>query len=573
MSLYRAPLSSWLSVGLVAATAICQQPAQQPAPQPARAASKLPVREVTVFKDGHAYLIREMPLAAAGRQRIVLDELPAPVLGTFWPYASGGGKLISAVAGRQEVDEEVPAVDMRQIARANVGKDVAVQDYNNNRIEGRLVDVAARSGDADENRNPNLPVTDVLLVATATGTRALPLAQVRDLEIRGELQRHFTQRRQDERLSLEVDGGGEGATVGVMYVQRGLRWIPSYRLDIDGAGAAKVQLQATLVNDLIDLERATVHLVIGVPKFEFQGLVDPISLQQELAQVAANVRDSARFSNMLSNSLMTQSMGYMAERAAGQGQDPDPAVQGSEANEDLFVFTLRDVTLEVGERLVMPIESFDLAYRDVYKLDVTFAPPMEVRQNLQSQQVLELAKELAAPKAVHVLRLTNKAKAPLTTAPALVFNKGRILAQGRMRYTPIGAETDLAINTAVDICVTTEEHEKGRVANAERFDGNQYGRIDLVGSIVLRNDKRQAVEIVVTRRILGLADTVGQDGAMQQLDLVNLWQDEARPIWWSWWNWPYWWFRFNGFGEFRWKVTLEPKASTTLEAGWHYFWR
>ena len=548
---------------LVLATVYAQQP-----PAPAKTGTALPVREVTVFKDGHAYLMREMPLAAAGRQQVVLDALPVPVLGTFWPYAGGGGRLVSARAGRDTVQEQVTAVDMAEIARANLGKEVMVVDYNQNRVEGRLVAVTPSSADGQQIQQPR----ELILVATATGTRAMPIAQVRDLEIRGELQRTVSRERQQERLTLDVDAG-EGATVGVMYVQQGLRWIPSYRLDVDGAGAAKVQLQATLVNDLIDLDRATVHLVIGVPKFEFAGLVDPISLQQEVAEVAARAPHNARFSNMLSNSLMTQSMGYQVMGESAPGQNPDPSVQGGEANEDLFVFTLRDVTLKVGERLVLPIESFDLVYRDVYKLDVAFAPPMEVRQNLQSNQVLELVKELAAPKAVHVLRLRNKGKAPLTTAPALVFHKGRILAQGRMRYTPIGAETDLAINTAIDVCVTTEEHEKGRIANAERFDGNQYGRIDLVGTIALRNDKRQAVELEVTRRVLGLTDSVGQGGSMQQMDLVSLGNEVARPVWWSWWSWPYWWFRFNGFGEFRWTVTLEPGKTITLEAGWHYFWR
>jgi len=36
---------------------------------------------------------------------------------------------------------------------------------------------------------------------------------------------------------------------------------------------------------------------------------------------------------------------------------------------------------------------------------------------------------------------------------------------------------------------------------------------------------------------------------------------------------PYWLFRFNGFGEFAWKATLTPGASTKGEATWHCFWR
>src|SRR5262245_28144987 len=71
-------------------------PASPPAPavreEPARGgSSRLSVKEVTVFKDGHAFVLEEgvMPVDESGS--VVLDRLPAPVLGTFWPFAAAGG--------------------------------------------------------------------------------------------------------------------------------------------------------------------------------------------------------------------------------------------------------------------------------------------------------------------------------------------------------------------------------------------------------------------------------------------------------------------------------------------------
>ena len=93
-------------------------PAQQPATV---SASTLPVREVTVFKDGHAFVLREEPLPADAGGEVVLDELPTPLLGTFWPYASDGARLVSATAGRVDVTERVESSDLRQLAAANVG--------------------------------------------------------------------------------------------------------------------------------------------------------------------------------------------------------------------------------------------------------------------------------------------------------------------------------------------------------------------------------------------------------------------------------------------------------------------
>jgi hypothetical protein len=531
--------------------------AQTPSlPRPA-----LPVREVTVFKDGHAYVLREQSLAPDAGGRVVLEELPVPVMGTFWPYAVGGARLVSAKAGSEEVTREVEALDLRQLIEANLGKRVRIKDSADDELLGTLRGVPKR-----EQGNG----ASFVLVENENGTRAVPLEQVRWIEIEGEAGRKVAQKERREQLSLEVSGGGADAKVGVVYVQRGLRWIPSYKLDIDGAGTARVQLQAALQNDLIDLEDATVNLVIGVPSFEFKDLVDPISLQRELAQVAERMDFGQNFSNRLSNSLMTQAAGFVEQDAAAALPG---AVSGAEAAEDLFVFTVQRITLKKGERMVLPLREFTLKYEDVYTLDLPLSPPMDVRTQLQSDRLMELARQLAAPKVMHVLRLRNTSDAPLTTAPALVLSKGRVLAQGRMSYAPLGAETDLVINPAIDISVKVDESERGRTPNAESWNGEQYGRIDLDGTVELRNAKSTPVRLEVRRAVLGMADSVGQKGERRQLDLVALSGESRSTTWWSWWNWPYWWFHFNGFGEFRWKLTLEPGASTRLDCGWHYFWR
>ena len=68
------------------------------------ALARMPVRELTVFKDGHAFVMHQgkMPTNEAGE--VLMDYLPAPVLGTFWPYAAEKGvKLASVTAGQRRV--------------------------------------------------------------------------------------------------------------------------------------------------------------------------------------------------------------------------------------------------------------------------------------------------------------------------------------------------------------------------------------------------------------------------------------------------------------------------------------
>ena len=64
---------------------------------PAGAVARLPVKEVTVFKDGHAFVLHEgkQPVGAGGD--VVMDYLPAPVIGTFWPFSADRRAKLSAV--------------------------------------------------------------------------------------------------------------------------------------------------------------------------------------------------------------------------------------------------------------------------------------------------------------------------------------------------------------------------------------------------------------------------------------------------------------------------------------------
>lgn len=542
-------------------------PCQEPEPAPTKTGSwKLPVRELTAFKDGHAFVRCEAPVPDGGDGTLVLDELPTPVLGTFWPYALDGAELVYARAGRPEVTSRRPARDLLELCEANVGKfvNLDVGAEHGLPIGGRLLDVKHPEGGSG-----------LLLLEHNAGTRIVPIARVRELHVQGAFGRDVERSEARARLELKVRVDEVGARVGVVYVQQGFRWIPSYQIDLDGDGKARVRMQATLVNDLVDIDGATVHLVVGVPRFAFADLVDPISLQEQMAQVQRVDQwgqTQHQFSNMLSNSLMTQMpVQYEAARAPAP-TGADPKVYEGEGNEDLFVLPVRDVTLKKGERMVVPVATFELSYTDVYRLDVPIAPPFDYRNTVQDQRAQQLARELAAPKVRHVLRITNRDEAPLTTAPALVLRQGKVLAQAHLRYTPRGAETDLEINVAVDVQVDVDDRETGREPNVV-VDRSRYQRVSASGTIQLKNRKAKAIRVEVERRILGRIGEVGQEGRPEQLDLLSAWDEVDRPQWWSWWGWPWWWYRYNGVGVARWQVDLQPGGEVTLDSNWSYLWQ
>jgi hypothetical protein len=90
----------------------------------------------------------------------------------------------------------------------------------------------------------------------------------------------------------------------------------------------------------------------------------------------------------------------------------------------------------------------------------------------------------------------------------------------------------------------------------------------------LVNHRDQAVEVEVTRHILGILDTAGQDGTVEQVSWAEGgWANaDGLPSWWAWHSWAPWWYEFNGIGRITWKVKLEPGKGIDLDYTWHYFW-
>ena len=66
------------------------------------ALANMPVKEVTVFKDGHAFVLHEGPMPTDAEGNVVLDYLPTPIVGTFWSYsAQTDVKLTGVVSGKR----------------------------------------------------------------------------------------------------------------------------------------------------------------------------------------------------------------------------------------------------------------------------------------------------------------------------------------------------------------------------------------------------------------------------------------------------------------------------------------
>ena len=563
--------------------------AAPPSTQPTEVSS-LPITEVTSFKDGHAFVVHagSLPLTAEGTA--MLEQLPTPVLGTFWASSADEGlKLTGVVAGQRTISRPQAALTVPELLEANQGRKVMIREDDGRMYAGTVVRVLTRDTSKpptpEESARPGAGPTlktkersNLVQLATAEGTRFVPMDRIRELAFPDTPQTDVPGEQTKPTLTLHFDGPAarpKAVKVNMAYVQKGFRWIPNYRVVLDGKGGAHVQLQATLINELADLSNATVHLVVGVPSFAFKDTLDPMALQEGAVRLSSYLHEPSQAMNMFSNAIMSQTVRMSESPRPAQEANPLPELPADGgSSDDLFIFTVHGITCRKGDRMVVPVAEFEMTYTDAYRLTIQPGPPKDVARAPGHQDNQQFASLIAAPKPTHVLQLLNKSSTPLTTAPALIIRDGKAAAQAIMTYTPPGSTAALDLTSAVNITVGREESEKSRTPNALHWRGINLVRVDLTGKITLTNHHGRDVELGVTRMTLGQVDSADNDGRIEavnnaEMDRSNL---PGWPSWYGWYSWPWYWSELNPVGRIRWTIKLKPGESVTLNYGWHYFW-
>jgi len=549
-----------LAAAFVLMTALSLTAQEAPAPAAPPPPPTLPIREITVFKDGHAMLLHEGELPVDPAGNVVMEGLPQPVMGSFWPYSADPKAPLSAVvAGHRKVKVDRDAASVADLLSANKGAQVTLMTRSRGEaISGTLVSIQG----------------GFLLLKGTEGLRPIALDAVDTVTIRDRSETRLTEEQDRTALTLRLDWGAQPAAktarVGMMYLQKGIRWIPSYRIDIDGKGKATVKLQATLVNELADLENVDAHLVVGVPSFAFKDTPDPVSLQRTVAALSRYFQQESQTAYAFGNSIYSQSS-RAGEVRRGVEAAPAEAPAGDDSKEDIFVFPVKKLSLKKGEVLVLPVAEFAVDYKDVFTVDIPMTPPRDVQARMAGRAPSEAERLHFAPKVMHKIRLTNKTATPITTAPALILQNGRLLAQGMTTYTSVGGQSDVEITTAVDIQVKKTETEKDRVPNALKWRGDNFQQLFLEVRVCLSNYRKVPVEVEVTRVVLGDVRDAGK-GVVEKVNLMEDPKGAERQPYYAWYSDWWWWNQVNPVSRITWKATLEPGKNTDLDYAWSYYW-
>lgn len=540
--------------------------------------SGLPVKDIMVFKDGHAFIHHEGAVPLRDDGTAVLDGLPVPVLGTFWSSGTAGDAVVTRVtASSEEVETEQKAQDLFSLLRANIGKEVGVTDADGETVQGVLKDMLENEPSISSAGAPEAaaaswtPQSSLVLIQTEAGLKALPFSRVRDAMFLSEPSLNGRRTETRGRLTFAFDTDGAQlpaeAVVSVSYVQKGIRWIPGYRIDLDGERTAKVRLQATVLNELADVENATVHLVVGVPSLKFTGNNDPMSLQKTVAELTEHFAQRSPMMHF-SNTIMTQmaSNEFTPMAATAEPAFPEtPELVENSAQDDLHIFTLDEFRLAKGACTVVQLAQFESSYEDLYTVSLPARPA-----NVPQVADAELARLLEAPKAMHAIRLGNTGEQPFTTAPVLISKNGVFMAQSMMKYTPAGSTVTVDVTTAVNVLVKVEDLENGRVHNAKSLYGAWYDRVDSKGTISIGNRTGKDIRIQVIREVGGVMTGAESKGRVSNHPAIK---GQSLITDFNLCHWEWWWNYLNGIGRAEWEVEMPALSTTELVYNWYYYTR
>lgn len=521
--------------------------------------SQLKTAAVAAFKNGLAFVVKQGDVhleAGVGN----LEPVPSATLGSLWIAPNDpGASLDQVIARRYRVLTRQSMTALSAVLLANAGKVVTVIDSSQKEYTGEIVGfaesdkakkLAENSGShADANGqgfylNSAAPAPaahvppEFLLLKSDGKLLALYFHNIARVVLPPDAVLKESQEEEHKALQFKVKGTKDHARLTMGYLEHGLGWTPSYLISLQDDKKAQITMQAVLVNDAEDLKNTDLFFVVGVPNFAYSNIPSPMALQQnllEFMQAAARKDDmsNVRYSNALTGQMIG---GIMDAEAGPNFVSTIEELQGS-PEEDLFLYTRKDVTLAQGERATYNVFSDTVNYEHIYEWDLEDQPRVDafgIAQNIQAAGTDRSTKQ----NIWHALRLKNSTNFPWTSAPTLVISGSKPLAQDTLIYTPKTARSILKLTIATDIRSSHEENEVERQRDIQRRHNYNYDQVTVEGKLTVKNYKSIAVQLSITDRVRGTVESQTDDGKSEKLA-------EAITV-------------DNPLSRLTWEITLQP---------------
>jgi len=344
----------------------------------------------------------------------------------------------------------------------------------------------------------------------------------------------------------------------LVYFRPGLRWIPTYRAELDPdpkVKKAKLTLQAEIINEVEDFDEVPIDIVVGVPNFRFKDSVSPLvmesTLRRTLQQAAPGLMGQMR--NDFSNAkYVTRDANFRRQASGGSavadGSKIDlPDELAATGARDLFIYHLPNQRLKRGDRIAVTISSATVPYRDVYTWDVKVSG-----NGLQKPAQSSSPLRVSLNQVWHQIELTNTTSIPWTTGAVMMMQGQQPISQELLTYTSPMDSVRVPLTVSVETRGSFHEAELNREPDALKWSGYRYMKIVNAVQLDLCNNKPIPVDVEISVDVGGKVEEVEEDGKVK-LNTIN------RAI--------------EHHSTVQWKRTLNAGETFTPQIIYHYFVR
>ncbi len=367
-------------------------------------------------------------------------------------------------------------------------------------------------------------------------------------------------------LQFESKAAGTTIEANIIYFGPGIRWIPTYHIKINENNECNLRMQAELINEAEDLENVAIDLVVGVPNFRFKDSVSPLSFESILKNSLRETAPQLVGQQMFSNVMMDQRMGGMEERTPSTEDFTSttptiPSELGGEKSEDFFLYKVSKISVNVGERAIIPLISTKQEFKHIYTWDLHLSHSSINVQSKSSKSYISPVK-LTKNEIWHQIEISNNTNVPWTTGPAIIIKDLLPLCQELLTYTSIGENLLIPLSIAVDIRGTYSEEEIEREINAIHFDDYDYNKVSKKGTLKIINYKKESVNLLIKCDLGGNAITASHDGKITISDFrSNDWASFKGSE------------ALTGHSLVKWNIRIAPGENKELTCDYHYYIR
>jgi len=471
--------------------------------------------QVNVFKNGTYFIAKEGNVAVKNGYAMI--ELPKlPLLGTYWLNAAKDNKITRVCFITDTIKKTKKPQNFNDIFKGSVGKKVhftysAGADKNLREISGVLLEFYEGSGIAKvrlaDNRITFYPVASVVEFT------------IDDSNV-GELTIDSLVRV----AKIYFDKSLTNTDIRVVYMQRGIQWLPSYSIKVINENELQLEMKALVENYSENIVDADLTLTVGNPQFYYGFQYDPIynnTLTSLFDVKPAAVPYAQTQQYYTSNVYVTE------DRSSGTGEISeyyDYTTEGEKTN-DLYIYKIGKVSLPEYSKTSFQIFSTKIPYKDVYEVNIGDVANYSYYNYISNDPEKRLD-------VYHSLLLTNSTIYPFTTAPVFVQNENmQPLAQDRIKYTPAGADISVQLSKAGDVVVKNKEEELKKEDNVKKIGKTYYHKVTIKGTISIENLQAKKILLSIKKDIVANITGASDNGKIEKSGRYNVLNPYMKINW------------------------------------------